>query len=230
MVDPRVIALRKVNADIAAAAHAAGRSPGNVGLVAVSKTQTAEMIEPVLDAGHRVFGENRMQEAMQKWPELRRTYPDVELHLIGPLQSNKVAEAVALFNVIQTVDREKIASALAREMKSQGQYPRLFVQVNTGEEPQKAGILPSEADHFLHRLHHGLGLEISGLMCLPPLGEEPVRHFRLLADIALRNSIPELSMGMSGDFAAAIQAGATLVRIGTAIFGDRPAANPPVAR
>ena len=211
----------EVRGRIARAALDFGRDPASVTLVCVSKTFPAEEIEPALAAGERVFGENRVQEAQGKWPELRTRYPDVELHLIGPLQSNKTREAVALFDVIETVDRPKIAEALATEIKRSGRHPRLYVEVNTGSEPQKAGVLPQDADAFVTRCRTELGLQISGLMCIPPEDEQRSPHFALLAQIARRNDIPILSMGMSADFELAIQLGATHVRIGTALFGHR---------
>jgi pyridoxal phosphate enzyme (YggS family) len=211
----------EVRGRIIQAAKDFGRDPAGVTLVCVSKTFPAEAIEPALAAGERVFGENRVQEAESKWPELRSRYPDVELHLIGPLQSNKTREAVALFDVIETVDRPKIAEAIASEMKRSGRRPKLYVEVNTGSEPQKAGVLPQDADAFIHRCRTELGLEIAGLMCIPPEDEQRSPHFALLADIARRNHIPVLSMGMSADFELAIQLGATHVRIGTALFGHR---------
>ncbi|MDP3555514.1 YggS family pyridoxal phosphate-dependent enzyme [Methylocystis sp.] len=198
-----------------------GRDPGAVRLVCVTKTFPAEEVVPLLDAGHRIFGENRVQEAMGKWPQLREKYPDIELHLIGPLQSNKAREAVELFDVIESVDREKIARALSEEIARTGKRPRLFVQVNTGAEPQKAGVLPESADGFLAACHDIHGLQIDGLMCVPPVGEQASPHFALLADIAARNGIAELSMGMSSDFELAIQLGATYVRVGSAIMGER---------
>jgi PLP dependent protein len=195
------------------------RPAGSVTLVAVSKTFSAVEIEPVLAAGQRVFGENRVQEAQGKWPELKAVYPDVELHLIGPLQSNKAKEAVALFDVIHTVDRPSVAQALAAEIAKQGKAPRLFVQINTGEEEQKAGIAPLEADDFLAACRDDYGLRIEGLMCIPPLEQSPGPHFALLAKIAARNGLGLLSMGMSSDFETAIEVGATHVRVGSAIFG-----------
>ena len=213
--------LREVRDEIASAARAAKREPASVKLVAVSKTVPLPSIEAAIAAGQRRFGENRVQEATGKWPELKRRYPDLELHLIGPLQSNKVEEAVGLFDVIETVDRPKIARVLAEEMARQGKHPRLLVQVNTGEEPQKAGILPTDADAFIAQCRDEFGLSIDGLMCIPPFDEEPAMHFALLAKIAARLGLEELSMGMSGDFAKAIAFGATYVRIGTAIFGAR---------
>jgi PLP dependent protein len=190
-------------------------------LVAVSKTYEAAQIEPVLKTGQRVFGENRVQEAQGKWPDLRAKYSGIELHLIGPLQSNKAAEAVALFDVIQTVDRPKIAEALAKEMKKAGRDLRFFIQVNTGHEPQKAGVLPDEVDGFVGHCR-GLGMAVVGLMCIPPVDQDPVPHFRMLREMAARNGLKELSMGMSGDFELAIAQGATYVRVGSAIFGARP--------
>ena len=213
-------ALHAVKADIAEAAQQAGRKPGEITLVAVSKTFPAEAIEPVLREGQRVFGENRVQEAKTKWPDLKTRYPGVELHLIGPLQSNKAAEAVALFDVIETVDRPKIAEALAQEMARQGRQPQLFVQVNTGAEPQKAGVVPEATDEFL-KYCQTLGLKIAGLMCIPPADEEPALHFALLEKIARRNGLSGLSMGMSADYAVAVKFGATHVRVGSAIFGAR---------
>ena len=213
-----------VREEIALAASAAGRDPASVKLLAVTKTVPLDGIEEAIGAGQRVFGENRVQEAQAKWPILRKRHADIELHLIGPLQSNKVREAVALFDVIETVDRPKLARALAEEMARTGKRPRLFVQVNTGEEPQKAGVLPAEDDEFVAFCRQDLDLVVEGLMCIPPFDEEPAMHFALLAKIAARLGIEELSMGMSGDFVRAIQFGATYVRIGTAIFGARPAA------
>ncbi len=192
-----------------------------VTLVAVSKTYFAVDIRPVLEAGQRVFGENRVQEAQEKWPALKHEYPDVKLHLIGPLQSNKAADAVALFDVIQTVDRTKIAEALAKETKKQKRDLQFYIQVNTGSEPQKAGILPEAADQFIIDCKEKYGLNVVGLMCIPPVNENPVPHFKMLAQIAKRNSLAELSMGMSSDFEIAIGAGATVVRVGSAIFGSR---------
>jgi len=214
--------LRLVREEIALAAEAADRDPAEVGLVAVTKTVLPSAIEESIGAGQLLFGENRVQEARAKWPELKDRHRDLELHLIGPLQTNKVRDAVALFDVIETVDRPKLARALAEEMKRAGKSRRLFVQVNTGEEPQKAGVLPAETDAFVALCRDTFGLSIEGLMCIPPLDEEPAMHFALLAKIAERLGIRELSMGMSGDFARAIQFGATYVRIGTAIFGARP--------
>lgn len=213
--------LAEVRARIDAAAKAAGRDPASVRLIAVGKTFGADAIEPVIAAGQRLFGENRIQEAQGKWPELKARHPEVQLHLIGPLQSNKVKDAVALFDVIETVDRPKIARAIAAEMERAGRRPRLLVQVNTGEEPQKAGVLPAETDAFVAECREEHGLEIEGLMCIPPLDEEPALHFALMAKIAERLGLPELSMGMSADFETAIAFGATSVRVGTAVFGLR---------
>ncbi len=208
--------LDHVISSIAAAAGAA------VQLIAVSKTFAAPDIEPVLAAGHRVFGENRVQEAKAKWPALRQGWPGVELHLIGPLQSNKAAEAVALFDAIHTIDRPKIAEAVSKEMQRQKRTLKLFVQVNTGHEDQKAGVTPEDADTFIRQCRETFGLTITGLMCIPPVEQDPKPHFEMLRGIARRNGIAGLSMGMSGDFAAAIACGATYVRVGSAIFGSRP--------
>ncbi len=206
---------------IARAAQDCDRDPAAVTLVCVTKTFPAEDVVPLLEAGHRVYGENRVQEAMGKWPSLRERFPDIELHLIGPLQSNKTREAVETFDVIQSVDREKIAKALAEEIARSGKHPRLFVQVNTGAEPQKAGILPQDADAFLAFCRESCGLTIEGLMCVPPVDEQASPHFALLADIAARNGLHQLSMGMSSDYELAIQLGATYVRVGSAIMGVR---------
>ena len=206
---------------IAKAARGADRAPDSVTLVAVSKTQPAEAVEAALAAGQRVFGENRVQEAKSKYPALREAWPDLELHLIGPLQTNKAGEAIALFDVIQSVDREKLARALAKEMDKQGRRPACFIQVNTGEEPQKAGVLPEAAEAFVALCRDDLGLPVHGLMCIPPFEEEPAPHFALLRSIAERSDLSQLSMGMSGDFETAIALGATHVRVGTAIFGAR---------
>ncbi len=218
-------ALAEVRAAIARAAREAARAPESITLVAVSKVHGEDRILPVLMAGQRVFGENRVQEAQAKWPALKARFPDVDLHLIGPLQSNKAKEAVALFDVIETVDRDKIAVALAAEMEKQGRRVPVLVQVNTGREPQKAGIAPDEADAFIARCRDDLGLDVRGLMCIPPVDEEPALHFALLREIARRNGLAVLSMGMSDDFPTAIALGATHVRVGTAIFGGRPAAD-----
>ena len=214
--------LQTVREAVARAARGCGRPPQAVTLVAVSKTFDAGEIEPVLAAGQRVFGENRVQEAHAKWPRLRTAFPDIELHLIGPLQSNKAQEAVALFDVIETVDRDKIARALAAAMAKAGRRPKLYIQVNTGAEPQKAGVLPQDADAFIARCRADLGLAVAGLMCIPPVDEQASPHFALLNQIAARNGLAELSMGMSADFELAIQLGATHVRVGSAIFGTRP--------
>ncbi|KAA5604718.1 YggS family pyridoxal phosphate-dependent enzyme [Roseospira marina] len=214
--------LAAVQAEIATAARDADRDPATVTLVAVSKTHGPERAEAALTAGHRVFGENRVQEAQSKWPALRERVPDLELHLIGPLQSNKAADAVALFDVIESVDRPKLAAALSREMERQGRRPTCLIQVNTGEEPQKAGIVPTEADAFIAHCRDDLGLPVTGVMCIPPADEEPAPHFALLRQIARRNGLDVVSMGMSGDFAIAVGQGATHVRVGTAIFGTRP--------
>ncbi len=216
--------LQAVREAIARAARDAGRRPEDISLVCVSKTFPAAEVEPVLQAGQRIFGENRVQEAMEKWPALRAAFPGVELHLIGPLQSNKAHEAVSLFDVIETVDRDKIARALGVEIEKTGHRPKLYVQVNTGAEPQKAGVFPAEADAFIARCGAEFGLEIAGLMCIPPVDEQASPHFALLNQIAARNGLKELSMGMSADFELAIQLGATHVRVGSAIFGARPPA------
>jgi pyridoxal phosphate enzyme (YggS family) len=213
--------LALVRARIARAARDAERDPRDVTLVCVSKTFTAQDITPVIEEGERVFGENRVQEALEKWPPLKASHPGLELHLIGPLQSNKAHEAVLFFDVIETVDREKIAKALASEIQKTSRHPRLYIQVNTGAEPQKAGVLPQEADRFIASCREDFGLEISGLMCIPPAGDQASPHFALLNRIAARNGISTLSVGMSHDFELAIQLGATHVRIGSAIFGTR---------
>jgi pyridoxal phosphate enzyme (YggS family) len=210
-----------LRAMIARAEKDAGRAPGSVTLVAVTKTFGSAQIEPVLAAGHGVFGENRVQEARAKWPGLRALYPAVELHLIGPLQSNKAGEAVHLFDMIHSLDRPSLAAALKHEMAKQGRRPRLLVQINTGEEPQKAGVVPQEADAFLTLCRQEHGLTIEGLMCIPPVDQPPAPHFALLAKIARRNGLAILSMGMSADFVTAIELGATHVRVGSAIFGAR---------
>ena len=190
-------------------------------LIAVSKTFEAEAIVPVIEAGQRVFGENRVQEAKAKWPGLMSTYPGMTVHLIGPLQSNKTKEAVALFDAIHSLDRPSLCEALAKEFRTQARQPQLFVQLNTGEEPQKAGIAPADADGFIASCREKYGLPISGLMCIPPVNDAPAPHFALTAKIAARNGLKSLSMGMSADFAIAIQMGATHVRVGSAIFGHR---------
>ena len=213
--------LASVRARIAAAARAAKRDPAAIQLVAVTKTFGPEAIEPALAAGHRLFGENRVQEAKAKWPALRQSYPDIELHLIGSLQSNKAREAVALFDAIHTVDRPKIAQAIAAEMAKQGRQPKLFIEVNTGEEPQKAGVMPKETAGLLRLCREDLKLEIAGLMCIPPADEEAAIHFAFLAKLARELGLKELSMGMSADFESAIAFGATYVRVGSEIFGAR---------
>lgn len=214
-------ALSAVRHKIARAARAAGRDPADVILTAVSKQQPWDAIEAALGAGQRVFGENRVQEAQARWKGRAERWPDLELRLIGPLQSNKAGHAVALFDAIETVDRESLAATLAGVIARAGRQPELFVQVNTGEEPQKSGVLPSEADAFVARCRDVHGLRITGLMCIPPAGEEPAMHFALLAKIASRNGLSKLSMGMSGDFETAVRHGATHVRIGSALFGER---------
>ena len=215
-------ALADVRRRIAAAAEAALAPAETVTLVAVSKSQPDARVRAALEAGHRVFGENRVQEALGKWPGFKKEYPDARVHLIGPLQTNKVRDAVALFDVIESVDRPKLAESLAREMARSGRRPDCLVQVNTGEEPQKAGVMPSEADGFIKTCIDDLGLPVVGLMCIPPQGEEPSLHFALLAEMARRHALPVLSMGMSADFETAIRFGATHVRVGTAVFGPRP--------
>ena len=214
-------ALASVEQEIARACRDADRDPASVTLIAVSKTFDAGAITPVIESGQRVFGENRVQEAKAKWPALMQAYPGVRLHLIGPLQSNKAKEAVAMFDAIHSVDRPSICQALAKEIESQNKRPELFVQINTGEEPQKAGIAPADADAFIAACREKYGLAISGLMCIPPVDEAPAPHFALTAKIAARNGLKNLSMGMSADFAVAIQMGATHVRVGSAIFGAR---------
>jgi len=213
--------LTKVRAEIASACRDAKRDPASVSLVAISKTFGAEAIEPVIAAGQRVFGENRVQEAKAKWPALKERHPGIELHLVGSLQSNKAKEAVALFDAIHSVDRSSLAEALAKEIGKQGRAPTLFVEVNTGAEPQKAGVLPEAADAFLKACRDEYGLAIAGLMCIPPADEPPGPHFALTAKIAQRNGLRLLSMGMSADFPIAVAFGATHVRVGTAIFGAR---------
>ena len=215
--------LADVRGRIAAAAVVAGRTPASVNLVAVSKTHPAETIREALAAGHRVFGENRVQEAQAKYPALREAFPDLALHLIGPLQTNKVRDAVALFDVIESIDRPRLAEALAKEMERSGRRLPCLIEVNTGEEPQKAGIFPADADAFIVECRDRLGLPIDGLMCVPPLDEEPALHFALLREIARRTGLSLLSMGMSADFEKAIRFGATHVRVGSAIFGARGA-------
>lgn len=230
MPEPSFDAARQLHAvqtAISDAARAAQRTPGDVTLVAVSKVHGVDRIRPVLQAGQRVFGENRVQEAEHKWPALRADFPDVTLHLIGPLQTNKVKHAVAAFDVIETVDREKLARALAKEFVRTGRDLPIFIQVNTGAEPQKAGVLPEDTDAFVALCRDELKLNVKGLMCIPPVEDEPSLHFALLAKLARRNGLESLSMGMSSDFETAIAFGASHVRVGTAIFGDRP--KPPTA-
>ncbi len=219
----------KVGREVADACAAAGRDPASVTLIAVSKTFGVEAIRPVIAAGHRVFGEARVQEAKAKWPALKETHRDIALHMIGPLQSNKAREAVALFDAVHSVDRPSICAALAKEIERQGRHPLLFVEINTGAEPQKAGVLPEDADAFLRACADTYGLTISGLMCIPPFEEPPAPHFALTAKIAKRNGLSLLSMGMSDDFPLAIRFGATHVRVGTAIFGERPPLRAPAA-
>ncbi len=213
--------LSSIRDKIASAEKLAGRESGSTRLIAVSKTFDVEHIRPALVAGHRIFGENRVQEAQGKWLGLKDEYPDIQLHLIGPLQSNKAEDAVALFDVIHTIDREKIAKAIRKEMEKQGRNLELFVQVNTGKEPQKAGILPEETGQFLEFCRQECGLRIAGLMCIPPVDENPGPHFALLRKLAEENGLQQLSMGMSSDFETAVEMGATYVRIGSAIFGHR---------
>lgn len=210
-----------VEQEISRACKDARRERSSVTLVAVSKTFDGDAIVPVIRAGQRVFGENRVQEAKAKWPPLMAEHPDLALHLIGPLQSNKAKEAVALFDAIHSVDRASLCEALAKEIVKQGRHPQLFVQINTGEEPQKAGIAPADADAFVASCRDVYGLQISGLMCIPPAEDPPAAHFALTAKIAARNGLKLLSMGMSADFETAIQLGATHVRVGSAIFGHR---------
>jgi pyridoxal phosphate enzyme (YggS family) len=214
------MSLDSIKSQIAAAEKAAGRAPGSVELIAVSKVQPNERVEAVLEAGHRCFGENRVQEAAGKWPAFRERYDGIDLHLIGPLQSNKARQAFELFQSFHALDRAKLAKTFARLAQEMGHCPDLFIQVNTGEEPQKAGVLPADADAFVSECTE-MDLPIKGLMCIPPVDEEPALHFALLAKIAERNGLAGLSMGMSGDFETAIRLGATHVRVGSAIFGAR---------
>ena len=216
-------ALAAVNADIARACADAGRDPATVTLIAISKTFPADAIEPVIAAGQRVFGENRVQEAKAKWPPLMARHGGLKLHLVGALQSNKAREAVGLFDAIHSLDREKLAAALAKEIAAQGRRPLLFVEINPGAEPQKAGVLPQDADGFVALCRDRYGLDVAGLMCIPPADEPPAPHFALTAQIAKRNRLALLSMGMTADFRIAIAFGATHVRVGTAIFGARTA-------
>jgi len=220
----RSVGLAAVRAEIARACREAGRDPGGVTLVAVSKTFGAEAIEPVIAAGQRVFGENRVQEAKAKWPPLMARHSGLELHLVGSLQSNKARDAVALFDAIHSVDRDSLAQALAKEIARQGRRPLLFVEVNTGSEAQKSGVMPQDADAFIAACRNRHGLTISGLMCVPPVNEAAAPHFALTGKIAHRNGLHLLSMGMSADFPTAIAFGATHIRVGTAIFGPRSAA------
>ena len=214
-------ALAAVEQEIARACEDAKRDRASITLIAVSKTFGPDVITPVIAAGQRVFGENRVQEAKAKWPELMSAHGGLELHLIGPLQSNKTKEAVALFDAIHSVDRPSLCQALAKEIEAQKKRPLLFVELNTGEEPQKAGVAPGDADAFIASCRDNYGLSISGLMCIPPVNETPAPHFALTAKIAARNGLKNLSMGMSADFATAIQFGATHIRVGSAIFGHR---------
>lgn len=214
------MSLSEIRSRIAKACAQAGRSADSVTLIAVSKVQPNARVAAVLDEGHRIFGENRVQEAAGKWPDFRKTYDGIDLHLIGPLQTNKARQAMELFQVIHSVDRPKVAQAIARLAQDMGQCPDIFLQINTGEEPQKAGVMPSEADAFVAEAR-ALDLPLQGLMCIPPVEEEPSLHFALLAKIAARNGLTGLSMGMSGDFVSAIALGATHIRVGSAIFGAR---------
>ena len=215
--------LRAVKARIAEAAAAAGRDPADVTLVAIAKTHPPGTIRLAIAAGQRIFGENRVQEAEEKWPALKAEFPDLRLHLVGTLQRNKAKRAVQLFDAIETIDRPELARAIAAEIARSGRRPKCFVQVNTGDEPQKGGVRPEDADAFIAACRDDIGLTVDGLMCVPPLEDEPSLHFALLREIARRNGVAELSMGMSGDFETAIQFGATHVRVGTAIFGERRA-------
>lgn len=221
MSPPSISRLYDIQSRIANAAREAQREAAEVTLIAVSKTFDATSIRPLLDAGHRTFGENRVQEALAKWPPLRSDFPDTRLHLIGPLQSNKAKDAVALFDAIHTIDREKIARAVADEMTKQGRRLEVFVQVNTGEEPQKAGVSPRDTNAFVAMCRDNLKLGITGLMCIPPVEEEPAVHFAFLAKLAKDIGLAGLSMGMSSDFETAVPFGATHVRVGSAIFGER---------
>ena len=213
--------IRSVSLEISKAAKEAGRDPSAVELIAVSKSQPASVVKVALDAGHQHFGENRVQEAQNKWPSLKTAYRDTTLHLIGPLQTNKAAAAVALFDVIQTLDRDKLAKNLAREMDRQNRHPQIFIQVNTGDEPQKSGVRLKGVDAFIEKCLHEYTLPIVGLMCIPPVNENPALHFALLSKIGKRNSLSNFSMGMSADYQTAVRFGATHVRVGTAIFGSR---------
>ena len=213
--------LLEVKNKIRKAAKTVGRDPSQVGLIAVSKQQPEARIDSALEAGLRIFGENRVQEAQERWLSRRAHFPDLELHLIGPLQSNKAGDAVALFDIIHTLDRPKIAKVVKQEMDKQNRQLTCFIQVNTGEEPQKAGVTPAEAADFLAYCHTDIGLNICGLMCIPPIGEEAAMHFALLKNLADRLALPQLSMGMSGDFEEAIRFGATHIRLGSVLFGSR---------
>jgi PLP dependent protein len=215
------VSLQAIQTRIAQAESAAGRPSGSVTLIAVSKVQPLDRVEAVLEAGHRCFGENRVQEAAGKWPDLRSRFETVALHLIGPLQTNKVKPALDLFDAIHSLDREKLATVLADEIQARGKAPQLFIQVNTGAEAQKSGVLPDATDGFVQLCRKDYGLEIAGLMVIPPAEDDPVPHFAMLAALAKRNGLDGLSMGMSGDFKAAIALGATHVRVGSALFGDR---------
>jgi hypothetical protein len=215
--------LSSLRQNIAAAANSAGRDPSSIKLIAVSKTKPLEAVQEALATGQTVFGENYMQEAKAKFADLKQKHVGLELHLIGPLQTNKAEEAVKLFDAIQTLDRPKLASALALAMRKTGRTPRLYVEVNTGNEPQKAGVLPEGLDSFLRLCRTDYGLSVSGLMCIPPLTDDPVPHFKLLKQLVDRTGLKNISMGMSADYEAAIRAGATEVRVGTAIFGERKA-------
>ncbi len=214
------MSLDEITSRIAASATSHGRDPADITLIAVSKVQPPERVRAVLDQGHRIYGENRVQEAQGRWPAFQEAYDNIDLHLIGPLQTNKARQAVEMFSTIHTVDRPKLATTLARLAQERGESPEVFVQVNTGEEPQKAGCLPSEADAFIAEVR-ALDLPLKGLMCIPPIEEEPSLHFALLAKIAARNGLAGLSMGMSSDFETAIGQGATHIRVGSAIFGER---------
>ena len=214
--------IMELSGQISAAAKKAGRNDEDVSLMAVSKFHPIAKIRSALECGHRLFGENRVQEATSKYPDLKEEYPDLRLHLIGPLQTNKVKEAVKLFDVIETLDRPRLAEALSKEQKKTGVCPNLFIQVNTGEEENKSGVLPADTDNFISQCCENLKLPVIGLMCIPPINDEPALHFALLADTARRHGLEYLSMGMSADFESAIMLGATHVRIGTSIFGGRP--------
>ncbi|MDG2242560.1 MAG: YggS family pyridoxal phosphate-dependent enzyme [Rhodospirillaceae bacterium] len=214
--------LEAIQQRVAKAALRAGREAKGVSLTAVSKIHSADSVRAALETGHRVYGENRVQEAAQKWPPLKADFPDASIHLIGPLQTNKVRDAVALFDVIETVDRPKLAAAIAEEMEKQSRHLPCFIQINTGEESQKAGVMPAESDNFIAECRNNYGLNVSGLMCIPPQDEEPALHFAFLREIANRNGVAGLSMGMSADFETAVELGATHIRLGRAVFGERP--------